>query len=348
MKLVKIFAILLVLLIAAGLGGYIYFNNWYNNGLDKRMSTSTELVDFEVKAGEGSDSIAKNLEEAGLIDSATLYKLYLRRENKAKDIQAGKFKIPKNATIPEITELLSNAKSMEVVKVTIIEGYRSSQISSALDTKFKAVTDAKFKKSEFDAIVKNPDNYTFKASVQTFLDQYKPAGKSFEGFLYPDTYEFENDVTAQFVVETLVGHFIEKTKDIEKDSNFYNDLILASIVERESLTNEERPKIASVFTNRLRINIALESDATVNYATGKSNPRPTFEDLKVNSPYNTYKNPGLPPTPISNPRVESIEAAVEPADTDYYYFIHEQDGSGQVHFAKTLAEHNENVRKYLD
>ena len=114
------------------------------------------------------------------------------------------------------------------------------------------------------------------------------------------------------------------------------------------MTNEERDEISSVFTNRLEIGMALQSDATVNYATGKSDPRPTFADTKIDSPYNTYKYPGLPPTPICNPRIESIEAALNPADTDYYYFIHEQTGSGKVHFAKTESEHNANIAKYLD
>jgi len=342
----KLIYIVIALAILVGVA-YLYFNNWYNSGLEKRQSESTDKVSFTVASGEGSDSIGKNLKTAGLIDSELLFKLYLRRENLGGEIQAGTFAIPKNSTIPEIVTTLSKAVDLNTVRVTIIEGYRNSQVGPVVETAFKGKQGAVFSLTDFNTIVKTPDKYTFNTEVQNFLNTYKPAGKSLEGFLYPDTYEFKNTATTQSVVETMIKQFIKKTENVEKGTNFYKNLTLASIVERESFTNAERPTIASVFSNRLKIGMALQSDATVNYATGKSDPQPTLEDTKVNSPYNTYKYTGLPPTPICNPRIESIQAAVSPAKTDYYYFIHEQDGSGTVHFAKTSAEHYANVRKYL-
>ena len=311
----------LVLLIAIGGGGALYANNWYNSGIEKRLSTSSDQVKFTVEQGENTESIGKRLKEAGLIENELILKLYLRRENKGGSIQAGDFLIPKKATIPEIVEILGRGVDLDVVKVTIIEGYKLSQISSTLELAFSGREGVVFDQSEFNTITKSPDNYTFDAEVQTFLDQYKPAGKSLEGFLYPDTYEFGNTVSTKFTIESMIKHFITKTADLNKGDDFYKKLVLASIIERESMTNEERDEISSVFTNRLEIGMALQSDATVNYATGKSDPRPTFADTKIDSPYNTYKYPGLPPTPICNPRIESIEAALNPADTDYYYFI---------------------------
>ncbi len=328
--------------------GYFGFNYWYSNGIDKRISTSEEKVAFEVSKGESSDSIATNLVEAGLIDDEMLFKLYLKRTGKAANIQAGNFEIPKNANIVEIVEILGKATIIETVKVTIIEGYRNTKVQDVLAQKFGSVPDTNFSVSEFESMTKNPDDYQFSANIQTFLDQYKPKGKSLEGFLYPDTYEFKTTASTKEVVEKMLTNFINKTKSLEKGEDFYDKLVLAAIIERESFTNEERPIIASVFYNRLKAGWKLESDATVNYATGSDNPRPTYKELETNSPYNTYKFVGLPPTPINNPRVQSIEAAINPATTEYYFFIHEQDGSGQVHFARTLAEHNANVAKYLD
>ncbi len=343
----KKFISLSILILIAGVVGYFGFNYWYSSGIEKRISESTDTVRFEVQSGESTSSIGQRLKEEQLIDSELLFRLYLKREGKGGVIQAGEFEIPKNSNIVEIVGILSNAVALDVVRVTIIEGYTNQQIGELLDSKFSGLKNVKFNKDEFTNITLSPDSYTFSSAVETFLASYKPAGKRLEGFLYPDTYEFENDITTLAIIDKLVSHFIVKTENISK-VNFYNNLILASIVERESFTDEERPIISSVFHNRLNIKMALESDATVNYATGKSSPQATFEDLKIDSPYNTYKYPGLPPTPISNPRLQSIEAAINPADTDYYFFLHEQDGTGKVHFARTLSEHNTNRARYLD
>lgn len=346
----RFFFTIVVIIIVGVVGAYLYYNSWYKSALSYTKSESSTSVNFEVTQGESTDSVAKRLEAEGLIKGDLAFKWYLRQEGKGGEIQAGTFQIPENSTMEQILEILSNAVDLEVVRVTIIEGYRLSQTRDTLAKAFEGKAGAVFSKTEFDTITKNPDSVQFTGNIQGFLDTYKPEGKSLEGFLYPDTYEFENTATTQVVLEKLLQNFINKVDSLDKDENFYSDLVLASIVERESFTNDERDEIASVFANRLEINMALESDATVNYATGKSNPRPTYEDLRTDSPYNTYKYPGLPPTPINSPRIQSIQAAINPADTNYYYFIHEQDGpnAGRVHFASTLAGHNENVRKYLD
>lgn len=344
----KLVVILLIVLSLGVIGGYLYFTSWYNNGIARVNSNSSEKVRFEISQGESSESIGQRLEEKGLISSDLLFRVYLRRSARAGELQAGEFNIAPNLTMVEVVDVLSNAVELDTVRATIIEGYKLSQINTVLTQTFSGLSGAVFDSTEFDSITKGPDSVQFSADIQAFLDANKPAGKSLEGFLYPDTYEFKNDDSTREVIEDLINQFIKKTENLNLGDNFYEKLVLASIVERESLTNEERSKIASVFQNRLDIGMALESDATVNYATGKSDPRPTYADLKIDSPYNTYKYPGLTPTPICNPRIESIQAALDPADTDYYYFIHEQDGSGQVHFARTLSEHNENVREYLD
>ena len=340
----KIFIIFILLLVLLPFLSY----KWYIHEINKPASDSTEVTTFTIEEGESIDSITERLYNNGLLNNKLVFKLYLKISSSGKDIQAGDFAIPKNVSIVELSKFLSKATNLNVTKVTIIEGLTYTQIADVLDKSFLTVEDRKFSKDEFISIVKDPDNTLFSSNVRDFLNKYKPAGKPLEGFLYPDTYEFDNDVSTKAVIETLLLNFISKTQDLNLDDNFYDDLILASIVEKESFTNEEKKYIASVFTNRLDIGMALQSDATVNYATGKNDPRPTYSDLQIDSPYNTYKYPGLPPTPICNPRVESIEASINPADTDYYYFIHEQTGSGKVHFAKTQKEHFENINKYLD
>lgn len=339
--------ILAVLLVVVGILGF----NWYNSGITTPNSSDESTVSFEIKPGESSAQIGQNLQQQGLIKDLNIYSIYLRLSNKGSDIKAGKFLIAKNLTLEQVVNLISTNQKLTVAKVTLLEGWRATQMANKLEVEFQNDFPDKptqvFQKSAYLDIVNKPDNQQFPEDVKAFLVKYKPAGKSLEGLLYPDTYEFEYDTTALEVISAQIKQFIAKTKVLELDANFYQDLVLASIIEKESFTNDERPLIASVFANRLKINMPLQSDATVNYATGNSNPRPTFQELATDSPYNTYKVTGLPPTPISNPRMESISAAINPASSKYYYFIHEQDGTGQVHFAETYAEHNENIRKYL-
>lgn len=347
-KLIKVLIFLLVILGLIGIGGYLFFNSWYDSGINNTASESTEMVKFEVAPGEGSESIGGRLKEQGLIESEIIFKLYLRFEDKAQDIQAGDFLIAKNLTIPEIVDVLSKGLELDIVRVTVIEGFRLTQINDLLIKSFEGKEEKEYDANEFNTFTRAPDAVEFEAEVKAFLDQHKPAGKSLEGFLYPDTYEFENNATTKYVIESMIRQFIKKTENITKDDGFYRDLILASIIERESFTNDEKPIISSVFVKRLDIGMALQSDATVNYATGVDNPETTEAERAIDSPFNTYKYTGLPPTPINSPRLESIQAAINPADTDYFYFLHEQEGSGQVHFSNTFNEHLENKAKYLD
>jgi UPF0755 protein len=200
-------------------------------------------------------------------------------------------------------------------------------------------------------------NFDFK--FKTTADKFE-----FQGFLFPDTYTLSKDNSATDLISKMLNNFEDKVTDkmladLEKQNRTLSQaLIMASIVEKEvgrnteNLTDDdltemqtEREKVASVFYNRLDIGMALESDATVNYVTGKADRSATIEDTKIKSPYNTYQVKGLPPTPISNPGIGAIMAAIYPANTDYIFFLNSPDG--KAYFAKTLAEHNENRAKYL-
>ena len=211
----------------------------------------------------------------------------------------------------------------------------------------------------------------FNPSDYQFLED-KPASADLEGFLFPDTYrifkpsgngEDEQTSSGNAVIKKMLDNFqIKLPANAEAQAkaqglSFYQALTLASIVENETgrnaITEEqkqaleaERKIVAGIFLNRLRAGIALESDATINYVTGKNEPSPSLADLKINSPYNTYKNRGLPPTPISNPSLSAIMAVLEPAKTEYFYFLHKQP-SGEPVYSKTFEEHVQNKFKYL-
>lgn len=240
------------------------------------------------------------------------------------------------------------AQQAEEVQVTTIEGWRVSDIAKLLaDKQLFSADDFTKTQSKFDL------------ADYPLIKNNKPKAASLEGFLFPDTYRLSKQSTPDMVIKKMLDNFIVKMKKAgitaDKDNvtitgyeqypmNFYKVLILASIIEKETggkgpmSLDEERALVAGVFYNRLIKGQALESDATVNYATGKSSPGVSAEDQAINSPYNTYKYPGLPPGPICNPSLSSVMAALHPAKTDYYYFFHKQP-SGEAVFSKTFEEH---------
>jgi len=239
------------------------------------------------------------------------------------------------------------------VQVTTIEGWSAKEIAAELDKK-KLFSAAAFIKAESSF---NPSAYPL---VKNNLPE---SADSLEGFLFPDTYRFNVSSAPDDVINKMLGDFTERaakigvTAERQKYSipgyeqyplTFYQVLTLASIVEKESggkgpmPLDQERALVAGVFYNRLAKGQALQSDATVNYATGKSSASASAADLTINSPYNTYKYPGLPPGPICNPSLSSIYAALHPTKSDYYYFFHKQP-SGEVVFSKTFEEHKKQM-----
>lgn len=162
-----------------------------------------------------------------------------------------------------------------------------------------------------------------------------------EGKYFPETYLVPKEISTEDFRQLLLKTFKEKVPSISKEQ-----LIVASLIEREGKNSTDRPLISSVIYNRLKIGMSLDIDATVQYALGYWKKDLTMDDLKIKSPYNTYQNPGLPPAPICNPGLPAIEAAMNPARSDYLFYIH--DKNGVAHFAKTLSEHNANVAKYLE
>lgn len=245
-------------------------------------------------------------------------------------------------------EPVVSPKPIPEVTLTFLEGWKIEDYAEFINKQERL----RIAKSDFLSAVENfnVDSYPFLAS------------KNLEGFLFPDTYRFFEDVTPDKLIRTLLDNFTKRFEQlgvsVNKPTYYINNypglifnlrelVTLASIVEKESGKNyNEKQIVAGVFLNRLERKMPLESDATVNYVSGKNTPSPTWDDTKIDSPYNTYVYPGLPPGPICNPSLDSIKSVLNPEKTSYYFFLHKQPG-GEVVFSKTFEEHVQNKFKFL-
>lgn len=296
-------------------------------------SSDTKRINFTIDRGQGLDSIALELKELGLIRSTAAFKVQIVLSNLSGKIQAGDFSIPKSFSLSEVAQSLTQGTYDRWV--TILEGWRREEIAQELVN------------------VLEPENKEYAFDPDAFLN----LTKNLEGELFPDTYSLPKTSSASAIINRLHSQFTEKISTLTNNSGFTDKeaIIIASLVEREAVTNAERPIIAGILIKRLNQSWPLQVDAATQYFKATQNCRLltcdwwkndlTKEDRQTNSPYNTYLNPGLPPTPISNPSFESLKAAFNPVATDYWFYIHDRDG--KVHFAETIEEHNQNIAKYL-
>ncbi len=301
---------------------------------------NVEAVEFTVAKGQGVKEIAWQLASARLIRSAWWFKVYILYKKRSSAMQAGKYALGQNFNVPEIVGTITGGKViLNEVKITFPEGFSNKQVIARMGEQGLPA-----------------DGALGNETVDSYQVQYKflsdaPAGASLEGFLFPDTYIFDRDDKSSAIIKKFLDNFDKKlTPDLREQISrqgrkIYDIIILASIVQQEAIGEEDMSLIAGVFANRLKINIALESDATINYVTGKKDRQPLYEDLKIKSSYNTYLYRGLPPGPIANPGLEAIKAAISPAKTESLYFLHPLDGP--TVFSKTLDEHNRNKAKWL-
>ncbi len=296
---------------------------------------------FTVEAGEPLAAIADRLFLEGAIRSPLLLRGVAELRGTDTGFKAGYFSLPVGATTLEIHDLLVEGHQ-ELVKVTIPEGWTINKVASLLEENDIVAADA------FIDVARDP----------AFMARYGVAAFSAEGYLFPDTYLFPRRFPAEAVVAQMVDNFFGRLGEIypgyafEDPREVHDRLIVASIVEREYRVVEEAPLIASVFYNRLGVDVGLESCATLQYIIteiqGKPHPERIFHsDLRIDSDYNTYKWHGLPPGPISNPGLTALQAAFFPPDTDYWYFVVRDPATGRHYFSSDLDEHNEAKFLYL-
>lgn len=332
MKIAKPLGILFAIGLILSVLGYV----WWSNQISA-PSTQSEKVRLVIKRGSSAQEIGENLYEAGVIKNPLAFKIYVQVTDRSGKIQAGEYNLYKNSPLPEL--VLALLQGPDEIWVTIPEGLRREQIALRF----------------VDALSQD----------ETFYLDFLELTKTKEGYLFPDTYLFEKDATAQTIVNKLLATFDDKispfTNEIQDSDLSLNQIVvLSSLIERETKSNQERPIVAGVLLKRLEADWPLQVDASLQYALASQKcsecslatareinwwPKATADNKQIDSPFNTYKKTGIPPSPISNPGLTSIEAAIKPIESEYWYYIHSDDG--QIHFAKTLEEHNQNIQTYL-
>lgn len=337
MRILKAFGVLVLFLIAlalafvAGVGYGAYYV------LTPVGGENTVTVD--IPKGASAGYVAEKLEKNNVIRNGLLFRMVMRATGSGHRIKPGKYMISPKSTMLEILHQLKTGEGLsELNLVTVPEGLTLRQIAALLGEK-KVVG-----KSDF---------------VQAAMENaYYLDGKKLpklEGYLLPETYDFPKSFTADDVIKRMLSEFenkalpeYKKQKDnLPRKMSLYEILVLASLIEREAQVPSERPIIASVYYNRLKKNMLLQCDATVQYALGKQKPVLTYQDLEIDSPYNTYRHKGLPPGPIANPGLDSIKAALNPESTDYLYYVrNDVKNDGSHVFTRSAAEHDAAVRQY--
>ncbi len=317
----KIIVILLIVAIVAGLCGY----RW----LTAPVTLAEETV-VTVEEASATGAIGALLKENGVIRSELGFKLEVRKKNADGDLKPGTYHFKGENSVGDVVDALVSGPAISGVKVTIPEGYNQKQI---IDTLAEAgvCSEAEF----LEAAANGDFGYGY----------LPPAGDSLrlQGFLFPETYYFAEGDSAENVIAAMLAEFDKNYTDemhqYLKDTGrtTYQWLTMASIVEKEAVVAEDRPIIAGVFYNRLEQGMALQSCATIQYALGEVKPVLSIADTQIDSPYNTYTHTGLPPGPIASPGVESMQAALHPAETDCLYFVAKPNGAHI--FSKTYEEH---------
>lgn len=287
---------------------------------------------FIVEKGTIPSKIAVNLKEQGLIKNRKAFLLYARLTGNLNKFKAGQYLLTPSLNIPQVTDKLVKGKVVAVT-FTVPEGYTLRQIAQVLADKGIA------EEEEFWQVAKEGEfDYPF-------LKELPQNELRLEGYLFPDTYTISKGMKVEKVLDMMLKKFNQVYDELPAKTEQFSlpeAVTLASIVEGEAVVDKERPLIASVFYNRLKIKMRLQSDATIQYLFDERKKRVLLKDLDIESSYNTYQNSGLPPGPIGSPGEASLRAVMQPAETNYLYFVAKKDGSGEHLFSKTLAEHNRN------
>ncbi len=276
---------------------------------------------YRVEEGTTLRGLAENLHAAGLIRSRAAFKIAVYLHFQKGIVYAGDYFFDKPPTVFTIAHRIATGdQHLTPIRITVFEGLNKFETAELL------------------------------ASQLDLFDPEEFIASGEEGYLYPDTYFFLPNVSAEDVARRMKDNFTEKTEDIRREieaagQDFRDILILASIVEREANTTESRKIVAGIFLNRIAIDMPLQADVTFAYVNGKNSYTLTREDLQEESPYNTYINRGLPPGPISNPSLDSIRATFEPTQTEYLYFLH--DLRGNIYYAEDFEGHQVNRENYL-
>ena len=332
----KISITILGLMIVIGGFLYVYDQIYLASG------NATEKKTVLVEKGDNALIVGEKLSKAGVITGKYYLAFYLLSKKQLHNLVAGVYDFAPGLKIPEVASIITGGEIASTrIPITFPEGWTSKQMAERLDAN-------SFSGNDFLSIVNNPsaelkDKYKFLSDV--------PEGKSLEGYLFPDTYYFAKDASAQDIVEKMLKNFDAKMDEsmlndvAAQKKSLYDVVTMASIIEGEVASDADRKIVSGLFWQRISSRQALGSDATLEYILGGNKRQHSIAETKTDSPYNTYLHKGLPPGPVSNPGISAIVAAVYPTDTQYNYFLSDPK-TGNTIFAKTFAEHVANKAKY--
>lgn len=335
-------------MVLLGLGGWIYY--------DKKVAgfamenPGPEKI-FSIQKGQGVKEIGEKLQQEGLVARGFDFVYYIWRNNLKADLKAGDYILNPGMTIREIADKIAQgqveAQKEKIEKITIPEGFRNTKIVDLLKKERPALADEFQKLSDCRCLVEAACDCDQFSQEFPLLKEIPP-GVDLEGYLFPDTYFLAKNETGKSLARKMLINFQSKTADLEearKASGFswHQVITLASVVEREANTENDKKLVASVFLNRIEQGMPLQSCATIAYAKNEDKIQFSYEDTRLESPYNTYLNPGLPPGPIANPGLEAIRAVLFPQESDYFYFLNNLQ-TGEMVFSKTGEEHSQNKR----
>ena len=322
----NLFKLLLVLI--------LIFLGWSLLNVNQGEASETIVIE----KGENAEEIAFKLKEENIISDPYSFLFLAFLENKWSKLQAGEYLLDSSMSSQEILDILQQGKTVKET-LTIVEGWDAKDIAEYLESKGMFSEEEVLEKIE-----------TFNSSQFEFLAD-KPKNLGLEGYIFPDTYFFAKSENLENIIIETLKNFDQKLTDglrekIEKQKKSIFDIItMASMIEKEVITLEDKQIVSGILWKRLKTGIPLQVDATVLYAMEINNGKVFTKDTKIDSPYNTYKYPGLPLGPICNPGLESIKAALYPKQTDYWYYLSKP--TGETVFSRTLEEHNIAKAKYL-
>lgn len=306
---------------------------WMAFFIKSPAGTCYQPVTFTVFSGQNLSTIAKNLKDQKLISNPMAFNLYARIKKATTLIKAGEYEMNTGMNPEDILNLLTSGKH-KIYRLTVPEGLNMEEVA------LLAQQAGLCSKQQFLALCNELE----------WIDQFKIPGMTLEGYLFPDTYFFSKQTDCETLIKNMISTFNKtfnekwKTRAKEMGLSVHEIVILASMIEKETGNEQERPIISSVFHNRLKLHMRLESDPTVIYGVSDYYGRIRYKHLKRVTPYNTYQIDGLPAGPIANPGAQSLKAALYPAQTDYLYFVSKNDTTHQ--FSTNLEDHNIAVRKY--
>ncbi len=340
MKKIIIIIIFLVLLVFLFYGAYV-------SSLNNRVGDSNEIVKFEIEAGENVTNIVSNLIADGLVESELFLKIYIWQIKSETKLQAGVYELNKGMSMIEIIDKMLDGDILSKEQdIKILEGWDITDMEEYF-LKNNILFKNDFSRKANIAI----SDWSFNFPKYKFLENV-PVGVDLEGYLFPDTYRVFDGASAEDIIKKMLNNFDNKLSqelrdEIKKQNKSIHDVItMASIIEKEVAAKEDMSIVAGILYKRMNIGMRLEVDSSVNYASGKNDPSVSYADLQIDSPYNTYKNDGLPPGPICSPGLQAILAAVYPKKSPYLFYLNRQD-TGETIFSKTYNEHLKNKSKYL-